>query len=261
MTFYLHDQSDYCEDQEIDNCELVRFLNEMTYSHLDALVADEDFDSKTDYSYCPVCGNIVLNNETSFVTCGNCETEYDQIDAQCPLKNGYSLREYESTDNKFDYDKDIDFYEYCKYCDLNYSCFANRCSAIANYDENISSQECALIDAIDSKYELTQHVNNAEMMKKLAIKGNPIYQYQLGLLYEHGEVVSQDYCAAILWYSEAAKNSSADAAYRLGIMNYYGHWLPVDKFQANYYFRLAESQEYDKAISIFNSDIYIRQSL
>ena len=54
----------------------------------------------------------------------------------------------------------------------------------------------------------------------LAEQGNANAQYSLGVLYETGEGVAQDYKTAVKWYTLAAEQGNADAQYNLGDMYY-----------------------------------------
>ncbi len=55
-------------------------------------------------------------------------------------------------------------------------------------------------------------------MQSEAIHGNKDEQFNLGLMYEEGRGVPQDYSEAIYWYMKAAYQGHARAQYNLGVM-------------------------------------------
>ena len=57
-----------------------------------------------------------------------------------------------------------------------------------------------------------------EANKIAAEKGNVDSQYNLGLMYDNGKGVTQDYKEAIKWYRLAAIQGLAEAQLNLGIM-------------------------------------------
>ncbi len=61
-----------------------------------------------------------------------------------------------------------------------------------------------------------------------AEQGNPIAQFNLGLMYDNGEGVPQDYQAAVKWYTLAAKQGDVDARFNLGVMYAKGQGVPQD---------------------------------
>ncbi len=54
--------------------------------------------------------------------------------------------------------------------------------------------------------------------RRLADRGVPQAQYNLGLMYYHGKAVPQDYAEAVTWFRKAAEQGDADAQYNLGFM-------------------------------------------
>src|SRR4029079_15481968 len=57
-------------------------------------------------------------------------------------------------------------------------------------------------------------------------------QFNLGLLYENGQGVPQDYLQARQWYAKAAAQGCADAQSRLGRLYEFGHGVMEDYVQA-----------------------------
>ena len=53
---------------------------------------------------------------------------------------------------------------------------------------------------------------------QVAKQGNAKAQYNLGVMYENGRGVRQDYIQAVQWYRKAAEQGIAQAQYNLGLM-------------------------------------------
>ena len=75
-----------------------------------------------------------------------------------------------------------------------------------------------------------------DMDRILAEEGNPIAQYNLGLMYDNGEGVPQDYAEAMRWYRLAAEQGCADAQYELGYMYENGLGVPQDYAEAAHWY-------------------------
>jgi len=92
--------------------------------------------------------------------------------------------------------------------------------------------------------------NYAEAVKwwrKAALQGNPIAQYNLGLMYGAGLGVSKDYDEAFRWYRRAALQGDAKAQYELGVMWANGHGVPKDYGVAIWWYRKAAQHGNAKA--------------
>jgi len=94
------------------------------------------------------------------------------------------------------------------------------------------------------------------LFQPLAEQGNAWAQSNLGVMYEKGEGVAQDYREAIKWFRLAAAQGKADAfagvaaasaQFNLGVMYYYGHGVAQDYKEAIKWFRLAAAQGNTKA--------------
>jgi TPR repeat protein len=72
-----------------------------------------------------------------------------------------------------------------------------------------------------------------------ALKGDPVAQYRLGLLYEEEGSESADFAEAARWYRKAAQQGIADAQQRLGLLYARGKGLPGSRIQAYYWLTLA----------------------
>ena len=62
-------------------------------------------------------------------------------------------------------------------------------------------------------------MNDFEQTKQLAEKGDANAQYNLGVMYENGQVVEQNDAEALRWYKKAAEKGHAYAKYMLDILN------------------------------------------
>lgn len=67
-------------------------------------------------------------------------------------------------------------------------------------------------------------------------------QYWLGLLYEKGQGVGQDYKQAAKWYRAASKSGNADAAFNLGALYEHGRGVATDFKQAFDQYAAAEAR-------------------
>ena len=78
--------------------------------------------------------------------------------------------------------------------------------------------------------------------KPLAEQGNAFAQYYLGMMYEYGQGVEQDYGQALAWYWKAADQGNADAQSKLGLMYSKGRGVAQDYGQALAWHRKAAEQ-------------------
>jgi uncharacterized protein len=63
-------------------------------------------------------------------------------------------------------------------------------------------------------------------------------QYNLGVMYDYGQGVPQDYAVAMSWYRKAAEQGDADAQVNLGILCGMGQGVPQDYVIAHMWFKL-----------------------
>lgn len=78
--------------------------------------------------------------------------------------------------------------------------------------------------------------------QKGAEKGDPSAQFLLGLVYELGVDVREDYDQARYWYEKAAAQGHANAQSNLGFMYSQGHGVRQDLAQARQWFEKAAEQ-------------------
>ena len=75
-----------------------------------------------------------------------------------------------------------------------------------------------------------------------AAKGEAWAQYDLGLMYAHGQGAKQNYREAVRWYRLAAEQGVAGAQLNLGVMYDQGRGVPQDYQEAVKWYRLAAEQ-------------------
>lgn len=81
-----------------------------------------------------------------------------------------------------------------------------------------------------------------KMYLKIAQRGIDEGQYNLGVCYETGDGVQQNYEKALFWYKKAADQGHAKAQYNLGVMVYNGYGTKADPQQAAQLFLLSANQ-------------------
>ena len=78
--------------------------------------------------------------------------------------------------------------------------------------------------------------------RPLAEQGVANAQYNLGVMYDGGEGVPQDYKSAVKWYTLAAEQGDAEAQFNLGNMYRKGEGVPKNAATAWGWYTLAELQ-------------------
>jgi len=78
-----------------------------------------------------------------------------------------------------------------------------------------------------------------------AEQGDATAQFYLGVMYDNGEGVPQDYAEAVKWYRLAAEQGYASAQFNLGLMYGLGQGVPQDYAEAVKWYRLAAEQGND----------------
>jgi len=89
--------------------------------------------------------------------------------------------------------------------------------------------------------------------QKAAKQNDPIAQNNLGVFYEQGLVVKQNYGDAAKWYRESAEWGYRYAQYNLGILYYEGRGVVKDAEQAQYWLQIAALQGVNQAIEKLKS--------
>ena len=83
--------------------------------------------------------------------------------------------------------------------------------------------------------------------RPLAEKDHGEAQYKLGVMYDRGWGVPQDYAEAITWYQRSAEQGYVKAQHNLGSMYEKGQEVPQDYQEAVRWYRLAAMQGNAKA--------------
>ena len=86
--------------------------------------------------------------------------------------------------------------------------------------------------------------------RPLAEQGAAKAQYNLGLMYEEGQGVSQDYAEAVRWFRKAAEQGHDEAQFSLGVMYLNGLGVPQDHVLAHMWFNLSAARGNELAGSV-----------
>ena len=85
------------------------------------------------------------------------------------------------------------------------------------------------------------------LLRPLAEQGDAGAQNFLGLMYNQGEGVTQDYAEAAKWYRMAAEQGVDQAQYNLGVSYANGEGVPQDYVLAHMWLNLAAAQGFAEA--------------
>ena len=88
---------------------------------------------------------------------------------------------------------------------------------------------------------------SVEQIKCFADRDERWAQLSLGIMYEEGQRVAQDYSEAARWYREASKHGDADAKNRLGILYENGRGVPQSNLEALKWYKDAADRHYPEA--------------
>ena len=88
-----------------------------------------------------------------------------------------------------------------------------------------------------------------KLLRPLAEKGNVEAQYKLGVMYDEGKGVTQDYQEASKWYRLSAEQGKSGAQYNLGLMYAQGQGVALDYVRAHLWLSLAVDQGFSEAKS------------
>jgi TPR repeat protein len=100
-------------------------------------------------------------------------------------------------------------------------------------------QSLKAADEADSRGDYATEVL---ILRPLAEGGNAVAQFNLGLMYDQGQGVQQNYAEAAKWYRLAAAQGNAGAQLNLGLMYDEGHGVHQDYSEAMKWYRLAAAQ-------------------
>jgi TPR repeat protein len=88
-------------------------------------------------------------------------------------------------------------------------------------------------------YQRGDYANALQIFRSLAAQGDASAQFNLGVMYDLGQGVTQDYVEAVKWYRLAAAQGNAGAQGFLGSMYATGRGVPQDYAEAAKWSRLA----------------------
>ena len=91
-------------------------------------------------------------------------------------------------------------------------------------------------------YQAGDYATALKEFKLLAEQGDADAQFNLGVMYEDGQGVTQDYKKALKWYRLAAEQGDATAGHQLGVMHHYGWGVKTNYKEALRFYRLAAPQ-------------------
>ena len=101
----------------------------------------------------------------------------------------------------------------------------------------------------DNGWGVIQDYKAAVKWYKLAAEqGHSIAQLNLGFMYSKGQGVIQDYKAAVKWYRLAAEQGHSSAQSNLGRMYYLGQGVIEDYTRAHMWWSISASQEFKGAV-------------
>jgi uncharacterized protein len=83
--------------------------------------------------------------------------------------------------------------------------------------------------------------------RPLADQGEARAQFYLGMLYENGDGVPEDYGKAREWYEKSAAQGDANAQFYLGLMCAFGRGASMDLVQAHMWYSLAAGNGHARA--------------
>jgi TPR repeat protein len=83
---------------------------------------------------------------------------------------------------------------------------------------------------------------------KAADQGDAGAEFNIGVMYDNGQGVPQDYKQALTWFRKAADQGDAVAQYNLGVMYGNGQGVPQDDIQAHMWWSLAAVSGNENAI-------------
>ena len=91
-------------------------------------------------------------------------------------------------------------------------------------------------------YACSPPTSEKDNVFRRAGKGDAKAQFNLGLKYDTGEGVPQNYTEAAKWYRKAAEQGYAEAQFNLGTLYDEGRGVPQDYAEAAKWYRKAKDQ-------------------
>lgn len=112
----------------------------------------------------------------------------------------------------------------------------------------------------DKGYAAYKAGNFAQAMtwfRKAAHQGFAQAQHNLGVMYDEGQGVTQDYAQAVKWYRKAADQGDVGAQYNLGLMYAKGQGVIQGNIAAHMWWNIAATTGHKSAVE--NRDIVAKQ--
>lgn len=97
-------------------------------------------------------------------------------------------------------------------------------------------------DQARTAHERGDYAAELAIVRPLAEQGSPFAQFNLGVLYDQGKGVPQDYAQAMIWYLKAAEQGLPQAQINLGILYEEGQGVKPDPVRAYFWYALADVQ-------------------
>lgn len=89
--------------------------------------------------------------------------------------------------------------------------------------------------------------SRVKFLESAALDGDATAQYQLGMLYTHGDILEKDLGFAAKWIENAAQQGHLKAQNRFGVIHEYGHGRPKDDLRAIHWYRKAAERNLPEA--------------
>ena len=116
---------------------------------------------------------------------------------------------------------------------------------------------CTDYKAGKDAYHRSDYETALNEFRPLAEQGDVAAQFILGVMYDEGKGVPQDYTEAGKWYRSAADQGHTATQYILGVMYAVGRGVPQNYIQAYMWNSLAAAEGFEIAIT----DQYVLESL
>ena len=99
-----------------------------------------------------------------------------------------------------------------------------------------------LLTTFSTAYAGSCWEGDVEDCRVRAAQGDASAQFNLGLMYDNGQGVPQDYKEAVKWWKKSAEQGDAEAQYNLGVMYDLGQGVPQDDKEALKWYRKSAEQ-------------------
>jgi uncharacterized protein len=110
-----------------------------------------------------------------------------------------------------------------------------------------ASAQCNLGVMYEQGRGVAQNYREAMRWFRLAaVQGNASAQSNLGVMYYKGQGIAQDYGEAMKWYRMSAEQRNPEAQFNLGVMYEEGRGIAQDRVRAHMWFNLAAASSSDE---------------